>query len=102
MTRTRWCREEFAHTALHNGTEYAAGCRGQAEIEAESVAYIICQAAGLTAAAYSFGYVAHWAGGDQKAIRETADRVITAARTILDNSRLLVIEEVSAADPVAA
>jgi hypothetical protein len=24
---------------MHNGTEYAAGCRGTAEIEAESVAY---------------------------------------------------------------
>ena len=33
-----------------------------AEIEAESVAYIVCQAAGLHSAGYSFGYVAHWAG----------------------------------------
>lgn len=30
---------ELAHTQMHDGTEYAAGCRGQAEIEAESVAY---------------------------------------------------------------
>jgi hypothetical protein len=68
---------------MHNGTEYATGCRGQAEIEAESVAYILCQSAGLTTAAYSFGYVAHWAHGDPAQIGQTADRVITTARAIL-------------------
>jgi hypothetical protein len=46
---------ELAHTAMHTGTEYAAGCRGQAEIEAETVAYIICSSAGLTTGTYSFG-----------------------------------------------
>jgi hypothetical protein len=80
---------ELAHTAMHNGSEYVAGCRGQTEIEAESVAYIICQAAGLTTSQYSFGYVAHWAGGDPKAIRHTADRVVTTARAILDGTGLL-------------
>ena len=30
---------ELAHTAMHDGTEYATGCRGRAEVEAESVAY---------------------------------------------------------------
>lgn len=74
---------ELAHVTLHDGAEYATGCRGRAEIEAESVAYIVCQTAGLTTAAYSFGCVAHWAGGDPKAIRDTADRVISTARTIL-------------------
>lgn len=81
---------ELAHVTMHNGTEYAAGCRGQAEIEAESVAYIVCSAAGLTTAGYSFGYVAHWAGGDAKTIRHTADRVIGAARTILERTGLAV------------
>ncbi|HEX2174077.1 MAG TPA: hypothetical protein VHH12_16725 [Mycobacterium sp.] len=80
---TKTLAHEVAHTAMHNGTEYATGCRGQAEIEAESVAYIVCQVAGLTTATYSFGYVAHWAGGDPNAIRQTADRVIATARAIL-------------------
>jgi antirestriction protein ArdC len=30
---------ELAHVLLHTGTEYALGCRGRAEVEAESVAY---------------------------------------------------------------
>ena len=84
-----------AHVTMHTGTEYATGCRGRAEIEAESVAYIICQAAGLTTAAYSFGYVAHWSGGDPAAVKDTAERVVTTARTILDATGLH-------ADPVPA
>ena len=60
---------ELAHVPLHDGTEYATGYRDRAEVEAESVAYIVCQAAGLTTAAYSFGYVAHWSGGDTASSR---------------------------------
>lgn len=30
---------ELAHVHLHDGTEYATGCRGRAEVGAESVAY---------------------------------------------------------------
>ena len=73
---------------MHTGTEYAAGCRGTAEVEAESVAYIICHTAGLRSGAYSFGYVAHWAAGDPKQIRHTADRVITTARFLLETRGL--------------
>ena len=68
---------------MHNGTEYATGCRGQAEIEAESVAYIVCSAADLSTTAYSFGYVAHWAAGDPATVKSTAERVVTTARSIL-------------------
>jgi hypothetical protein len=50
---------------------------------------IICRAVGLTTAAYSFGYVAGWSGGDPRVVRATADRVVTAARTILHDSGIL-------------
>jgi hypothetical protein len=80
---------EVAHVLLHTGTEYATGCRGRAEVEAESVAYIVCQAAGLQSATYSFGYVAHWSGGDTKVIHETAERVVTCARHVLERAQLL-------------
>lgn len=80
---------ELTHVRLHDGTEYALGCRGRAEVEAESVAYVVCQAAGLTTAAYSFGYVAGWSGGDPKVIKATAEQVITTARDVLDRAGLL-------------
>jgi hypothetical protein len=38
---------------------------------------------GLATDTYSFPYVAGWAGGDPSVVAETAERVITCARTIL-------------------
>jgi len=73
---------ELAHVVLHDGTEYGKGCRGRSEVEAESVAYLVCEAAGMTSAAYSFPYVAHWADGETDVVRATASRVVGAARTI--------------------
>jgi uncharacterized protein DUF955 len=84
---------DLGHCLLHDGTEYAAGCRGRAEVEAESVAYSVCQAAGLTAAAYSFGYVAGWSGGDLAKVKATAERATTCARTILDRAAFLAADE---------
>lgn len=80
---------ELGHVVLHDGTEYAAGCRGRAEVEAESVAFVVSQAAGLDTTAYSFDYVAAWSGGDPKKVKATAERVITCARRILDRAGLL-------------
>lgn len=68
---------------LHEGTEYVMGCRGRVEVEAESVAYLVCAGAELATDAYSFPYVTMWSGGKPEVVRETAGRVITAARTIL-------------------
>lgn len=54
------------------------------EIEAESVAYTVCQHFGIETGEYSFGYLASWSGGDRDAlkksmaaIQQTADKIIT-------------------------
>jgi len=60
-----------------------ATCRGRCEVEAESVAYIVTAAAGMDAAGYTFAYVAHWAGGDLATVRQAAETVTKAARSIL-------------------
>jgi hypothetical protein len=75
---------ELGHIELHDGTEYATGCRGRAEIEAESVAYLVCHHGGLASDNYSFAYVAHWTDGDLDSLRATAERVVTGARRIID------------------
>jgi len=72
---------ELAHVLLHNPPHGLA--RARAEVEAESVAHIVCGAAGLVTDAYSFGYVASWSGGDTTVIRETAERAIACARRVL-------------------
>lgn len=68
----------------HRFTDYATSisCRGQAEIEAESIAYLVTARAGLDASAYSVPYLAGWSGGDVDLLRESMSRVINAARAI--------------------
>ena len=68
----------------HRFTDYATSiaCRGQAEIEAESIAYLVTARAGLDASAYSVPYLAGWSGGDVDLLRESMSRVINVARAI--------------------
>ncbi len=61
-----------------------ATCRGRCEVEAESVAYVVAAAHGLDASGYTFAYVAGWAGGDLTRVRQAAETVTKAARTILE------------------
>ncbi|MDQ6945667.1 MAG: ArdC family protein [Actinomycetota bacterium] len=74
---------ETAHALLHDPSQQPVA-RARAEVEAESVAYIVCQRAGLATTDYSLPYVARWSGGDADVVRSTADRVLGAARRILD------------------
>ena len=74
---------ELAHVLLHDGTEHATGCRGRAEIEAESVAFLVLTTAGVDAGCYTFPYVAGWSDGNTDRVADTADRVITCARQII-------------------
>ncbi len=60
-----------------------ATCRGRCEVEAESVAYVVATAQGMDASGYSFAYVAGWAGPDLSMVRQAAETVTKAARTIL-------------------
>ena len=59
--------------------------RAQKELEAESVAYIVCGSIGVDSGDYSFGYVAGWGGGDDaiKRIRESGHRIQQTAQHIL-------------------
>jgi hypothetical protein len=58
-------------------------CRGRCEVEAESVAYLVCAELGIDAVDYSLPYVARWANGDIELVRKTAERVVTVACSIL-------------------
>lgn len=54
---------EIAHAKLHDKTKIPIEeqkVRSQKEVEAESVAYVVCQYIGLDTSDYSFGYVAGW------------------------------------------
>ena len=78
---------ELAHALLHSEADGIGPTRSVAELEAESVAFVVCDDLGLDSSAYSFGYIATWAGGGDnadKAISASAQRVNKAARTILE------------------
>ncbi|MGH9150573.1 MAG: ArdC-like ssDNA-binding domain-containing protein, partial [Acidimicrobiales bacterium] len=79
---TRTLMHELAHVWLHDPDE-ALHHRGVAEVEAESTAYVVCQAAGMVTDGYSLPYVARWSGGDPEKVRLTAERVIGASRRAL-------------------
>lgn len=77
---------ELAHIAcghLDGGYDYR-GCRGVAEAEAESVAYIVTAWAGLDSAAYTVPYVARWSGGDPAVVHGSAKTVTAVARQVID------------------
>jgi DNA primase catalytic core len=76
---------ELAHVRLHKPTsQERPTCRGIIEVEAESVAYMVCAALGIDSAGYSLPYVASWSGGDLAKVTATANRVIGCARTVID------------------
>src|SRR4029077_21024295 len=77
---------ELAHAILHSEADCSGLTRAAAELEAESVAFVVCNDLGLDSSAYSFGYIATWAGGGEdadKAISASAQRINRAARSIL-------------------
>lgn len=75
---------ELAHIRLHEpNTDGRPSCRGIVEVEAESVAYMVCAALGIDSTGYSLPYVASWSGGDVTKVAATANRVIGCARQVL-------------------
>lgn len=76
---------ELAHILCNHEAELFGGCRGRHEVEAESVAYIVAAACGMSTDGYSLPYVGIWAGGDAAKVRETADKVVTVASAILEH-----------------
>jgi len=80
---TKTLAHELAHVILHPCTTAYFQCRGRSEVEAESVAFLVCRAAGLDTDGYTFPYVAGWANGETDVVRETADKVLSTARAIL-------------------
>ena len=89
---------EMAHQKLHDAISsdvMGSESRSQKEVEAESVAYVVCQHYGINTSDYSFGYVAGWSEGKEtpelkaslNTIRLAAADMITAIDTELEHSR---------------
>jgi len=76
---------EIAHSIMHADLSRDEQSREDRELEAESVAFIVCHHFGLDASSYSFGYVASWKGeGAEKGIKESAKRIADTASKIIE------------------
>ena len=83
---------EVGHVLLHHPEQRQPfSCRGIAEVEAESIAFLVTAAHGLDASQYTFNYVAGWAHqaaspdgpSVEEIVKATGQRVIGAADRIL-------------------
>ncbi len=74
---------ELAHEALHK-TDRTGLTRSIAELEAESVAYVVCTHFGLDVEVRASRYIALW-DGNSKALRASLERITSTARTIIDD-----------------
>lgn len=74
---------ELGHELLH-WEDRGELTRSIAELEAESVAYVVCRHFNLDTSVRSSAYIALWSG-DGKAMRESLDRIAKTARTIIDD-----------------
>lgn len=84
--RAKTLAHELAHVLLHADLSHTRPDRSRREVEAESVAYLVCAAYGLDAIDYTLGYVAGWSGGDPAVVLATANTVQSCANTILDRA----------------
>ena len=82
---------EVAHSMLHNKEinradliEEPAKDRNTKEVEAESVAYTVCQHFGIDTSDYSFSYIAGWSSGkDMKELKSSLDTIRKTASELI-------------------
>lgn len=92
---------EIAHAFLHDkdgpkidGIEKPDVMRrSNKEVEAESVAYTVCQHFGIDTSEYSFGYVVGWSSGkDLTELRESMDTIKKTASTLISGIEEQLVE----------
>ena len=92
---------EVAHSRLHDkevnqGMDIPVKDRNTKEVEAESVAFTVCQHFGIDTSDYSFGYIAGWSSGRNMkelkssldTIRKTASELITGIEGAMQELQL--------------
>ena len=78
---------EIAHATLHNIDKDTPERpdRRTREVQAESVAYAVCQHYGLDTSDYSFGYIAGWSSGKELAeLKGSLETIRSTAANLID------------------
>ena len=78
---------EISHATLHRHKKNEPLTKDQhtREVEAESVAYVVCQHFGIDTSDYSFGYVAGWSKGKElDELKASLDTIRSCAAGLID------------------
>lgn len=98
---------EVAHAREHDPANFPDGerpPRETLEVEAESIAFLVCEHLGIDTSDYSFGYVGGWSSDKElPELHEALGHIQKAANEIMDklDETLELIREREAATPVA-
>ena len=86
---------ETAHALLHNPEASSSqSTRETKEVEAESVAYVVCQYFGLDTSDYSFGYIAGWSSGKEvPELRASLENIRNTSNEIISNVEQILIKK---------
>jgi hypothetical protein len=85
---------EIAHVILHPDAKVYRRCRGRSEVEAESVAYLVCRSAGLETEGYSFPYVARWADGKAGVSEDHLYRIEKGLRRTRQSTLVRIVDAI--------
>lgn len=99
MTTLQTCKtliHEIAHSRLHN--KETDKTRQVREIEAESIAFVVCSYFGLDTSEYSFVYVANWAKDKETAeLREILNSIQKETKKLIQEIEVKLLEKESVA-----
>lgn len=89
---------ELGHICCGHADGSCTDPRSRREVEAESVAFLVCDAFGLDTSGYTIAYVAGWApeGKETETVAESAETVVKAARVIIDAAQPKPVEAAAA------
>lgn len=77
---------EIAHARLHCGEKNTDCDRQVKEVEAESVAYVVCQHFGIDTSTYSFPYIGNWSQNKELLqLKKSLATIQKTARKIIDD-----------------
>jgi antirestriction protein ArdC len=79
---------ELAHEMLHKGERRTETTRNQRELEAEAVAFVVCQAFGIESASHASDYIQLYSG-DANELGKSLDAIRTTAAEIISGLKSL-------------
>jgi len=85
---------EYTHSILHKENKID---RETSEVQAESVAFIVCNYFNFDTSEYSFGYIGNWSSTKElKELKESANIIQKTAHEIIEKIENLIVEKKAA------